>query len=54
VALFGGMGPVIMASLGGIALIGELAPGYYLTLVCIVSLAALVTIRRTSAASQTA
>jgi MHS family proline/betaine transporter-like MFS transporter len=54
VTLFGGMGPVIMASLGGIALIGELAPGYYLTLVCIVSLLALVTIRRTSAASQMA
>jgi MFS transporter, MHS family, proline/betaine transporter len=54
VTLFGGMGPVIMAWLGGIALVGELAPGYYLTLVCIVSLLALVTIRRTSAASQTA
>lgn len=49
VTLFGGMGPVIMASLGGIAFIGDLAPGYYLTLVCVVSLAALTTIRRTSA-----
>jgi MHS family proline/betaine transporter-like MFS transporter len=51
VTLFGGMGPVIMASLGGIAFIGDLAPGYYLTLVCIVSLVALVTIRRTAASS---
>jgi MHS family proline/betaine transporter-like MFS transporter len=51
VTLFGGMGPVIMAWLGGIALIGDLAPGYYLTLVCIVSLVTLITIRRTSAAS---
>ena len=51
VTLFGGMGPVIMASLGGIAFIGDLAPGYYLTLVCAVSLFALVVIRKTSAAS---
>ena len=51
VTLFGGMGPVIMAWLGGIALIGDLAPGYYLTLVCVVSLMTLITIRRTSAAS---
>jgi len=51
VTLFGGMGPVIMTWLGGIALIGDLAPGYYLTLVCIVSLLALITIRRTSADS---
>jgi MFS transporter, MHS family, proline/betaine transporter len=51
VTLFGGMGPVIMAWLGGIALIGNLAPGYYLTLVCIVSLVTLITIRTTSAAS---
>jgi MHS family proline/betaine transporter-like MFS transporter len=48
VTLFGGMGPVIMTWLGGIALIGDLAPGYYLTLVCVVSLCALITIRRTS------
>jgi MHS family proline/betaine transporter-like MFS transporter len=52
VTLFGGMGPVIMASLGGIALIGDLAPGYYLTLVCLLSLVTLITIRRTSAAPQ--
>ena len=51
VTLFGGMGPIIMASLGGIAFIGDLAPGYYLTLVCAVSLFALVVIRKTSAAS---
>jgi MHS family proline/betaine transporter-like MFS transporter len=50
VTLFGGMGPVIMASLGGIVIIGDLAPGYYLTLVCLLSLGTLITIRRTSAA----
>jgi MHS family proline/betaine transporter-like MFS transporter len=49
VMLFGGMGPVIMASLGGIAVIGDLAPGYYLTFVCVVSLYALIEIRRTAA-----
>jgi MHS family proline/betaine transporter-like MFS transporter len=54
VTLFGGMGPVIMSSLGTIAIIGDLAPGYYLTLVCVVSLYALLVIRRTSATSQTA
>ena len=52
VTLFGGMGPVIMASLGGFAFIGDLAPGYYLTLVCLLSLVTLITIRRTSAAPQ--
>ncbi|QPF85861.1 MFS transporter [Bradyrhizobium genosp. L] len=46
VTVFGGMGPVIMTWLGGFAAIGELAPGYYLTAVCILSLWALVTIRR--------
>ena len=51
VTLFGGMGPVIMTWLGGIAIIGDLAPGYYLTLVCVLSLGTLITIRRTSAAS---
>jgi MHS family proline/betaine transporter-like MFS transporter len=50
VTVFGGMGPVIMTWLGGFAFIGDLAPGYYLTSVGILSLAALVTIRRTSAA----
>ncbi|WP_245321861.1 MFS transporter [Bradyrhizobium sp. LTSPM299] len=46
VTLFGGMGPAIMTWMGGFVLIGELAPGYYLTAVGILSLAALVTIRR--------
>jgi MFS transporter, MHS family, proline/betaine transporter len=46
VTVFGGMGPAIMTWLGGFALIGELAPGYYLTVVCILSLYALLTIRR--------
>jgi MHS family proline/betaine transporter-like MFS transporter len=51
VMLFGGMGPVIMTWLGGIAFIGDLSPAYYLTFVGIVSLSALITIRRTSADS---
>jgi MHS family proline/betaine transporter-like MFS transporter len=46
--VFGGMGPVTMAWLGGFAVIGDLAPGYYLTLICVLSLAALITIRRTA------
>jgi MHS family proline/betaine transporter-like MFS transporter len=50
VTIFGGMGPAIMTSLGTIAFIGDLAPGYYLTLVCILSLAALITIRKTGTA----
>jgi MHS family proline/betaine transporter-like MFS transporter len=49
VTVFGGMGPVTMAWLGGFALIGELSPAYYLTVVCILSFWALITIRRTSA-----
>jgi len=49
VMVFGGMGPVTMAWLGGFAVIGDLAPGYYLTLICVLSLAALITIRRTGA-----
>jgi MFS transporter, MHS family, proline/betaine transporter len=49
VTAFGGMGPAIMTWLGSFALIGELAPGYYLTTVCLLSLAALITIRRTAA-----
>jgi MHS family proline/betaine transporter-like MFS transporter len=49
VTMFGGMGPAIMTWLGGFALIGDLAPGYYLTVVCVLSLWALMTIRRTSA-----
>jgi MHS family proline/betaine transporter-like MFS transporter len=54
VALFGGMGPVIMTWLGSIAFVGELSPAYYLTFVGLLSLSALVTIRRTKAASHTA
>jgi MHS family proline/betaine transporter-like MFS transporter len=50
VTLFGGMGPAIMTWLGSFAVIGELAPGYYLTLVCLLSLAALITIRRAALA----
>jgi MHS family proline/betaine transporter-like MFS transporter len=50
VTLFGGMGPAIMTWLGGFALIGDLAPGYYLTLVAILSLGTLTTIHATSAA----
>ena len=49
VTAFGGMGPAIMTWLGSFALIGELAPGYYLTVVCVLSLTALITIRRTAA-----
>ena len=49
VTAFGGMGPAIMTWLGSFALIGDLAPGYYLTVVCVLSLLALVTIRRTAA-----
>ena len=49
VTLFGGMGPVTMTWLGGFALIGDLAPGYYLTLVAVLSLGTLLTIHATSA-----
>jgi MFS transporter, MHS family, proline/betaine transporter len=52
VTLFGGMGPVIMTSLGGIAFIGDLAPGYYLTVVCLLSLYALVVIRKITAGAR--
>jgi MHS family proline/betaine transporter-like MFS transporter len=38
------MGPVTMTWLGGFALIGDLAPGYYLTAVAILSLGTLLTI----------
>jgi MHS family proline/betaine transporter-like MFS transporter len=54
VAVFGGMGPAIMTWLGGFALLGDLAPGYYLTVVCLLSLSALITIRATSANSYAA
>ena len=46
VTLFGGMGPATMTWLGGFALIGALAPGYYLTAVATLSLATLLTIHR--------
>jgi len=49
VTVFGGMGPAFMTWLGGFASIGDLAPGYYLTVVCVLSLWALVTIRTMSA-----
>ena len=49
VTIFGGMGPATMTWLGGFPAIGDLAPGYYLTGVAILSLCALITIRRTSA-----
>jgi MHS family proline/betaine transporter-like MFS transporter len=52
VTLFGGMGPATMTWLGGFALIGNLAPGYYLTAVAILSLGTLLTIHATSAASR--
>lgn len=52
VTLFGGMGPVTVTWLGGFALIGDLAPGYYLTAVGIFSLGTLLTIHATSAASR--
>jgi MFS transporter, MHS family, proline/betaine transporter len=54
VTLFGGMGPVIVTWLGTIAFIGHLSPAYYLTFVGLLSLSALLTIRRTKAASHTA
>jgi len=54
VTLFGGMGPAIMTWMGTFAVFGDLAPGYFLTFSAVVSLCALVTIRRTSADSFTA
>jgi MFS transporter, MHS family, proline/betaine transporter len=49
VMTFGGMGPVVMTWLGSIPLVGDLAPGYYLTLISVISLFALIVIRRTGA-----
>jgi MHS family proline/betaine transporter-like MFS transporter len=46
VTAFGGSGPAIATWLGSFAVIGDLAPGYYLTAVCLFSLWALTTIRR--------
>jgi MHS family proline/betaine transporter-like MFS transporter len=54
VTIFGGMGPVIMTWLGAIAFIGDLSPAWYLTVVGLISLSALITIRRTSADKQEA
>jgi MFS transporter, MHS family, proline/betaine transporter len=51
VTVFGGMGPVTMTWLGTIGFIGDLSPAWYLTLVGFLSLAALITIRRTAADS---
>ena len=49
VTIFGGMGPAIMTALGTIAFIGDMAPGYYLSLVAVLSLASLFTIRKLGA-----
>jgi MHS family proline/betaine transporter-like MFS transporter len=49
VTAFGGSGPAIVTWLGSFALFGDLAPGYYLTAVCLFSLWALIKIHRTSA-----
>ena len=49
VTVFGGMGPAIMTWMGSFALIGDLAPGYYLTVIAALSLCALITIRKTAA-----
>jgi MHS family proline/betaine transporter-like MFS transporter len=49
VTAFGGSGPAIVTWLGSFALIGDLAPGYYLTAVCLFSLWSLITIHWTSA-----
>jgi MFS transporter, MHS family, proline/betaine transporter len=49
VMIFGGMGPAIMTALGTIAFFGDMAPGYYLSLVAVLSLASLFTIRRLGA-----
>jgi MHS family proline/betaine transporter-like MFS transporter len=46
------MGPVFMTWLGTIAFIGNLSPAWYLTFVGMISLSALITIRRTAADAQ--
>jgi MFS transporter, MHS family, proline/betaine transporter len=51
VTIFGGMGPAIMTGLGTIAVIGDMAPGYYLSCVAVLSLVSLFTIRKTGAAA---
>jgi MFS transporter, MHS family, proline/betaine transporter len=47
--IFGGMGQAIMTALGTIAFFGDMAPGYYLSLVAVLRLASLFTIRRLGA-----
>jgi MHS family proline/betaine transporter-like MFS transporter len=54
VTVFGGMGPVTMTWLGTFAFIGDMSPAWYLTVVGLLSLSALITIRRTSADSHRA
>jgi MHS family proline/betaine transporter-like MFS transporter len=49
VTAFGGSGPAIVTWLGTFAAIGDLAPGYFLTVVCLFSLWALITTRVTGA-----
>jgi MFS transporter, MHS family, proline/betaine transporter len=49
VMIFGGMGPAIMTALGTIAFVGDMAPGYYLSLVALLSLGSLFTIRKLGA-----
>lgn len=49
VTLFGGMGPAIMTALGTVTFIGDMAPGYYLSLIAVLSLASLFTIRKLGA-----
>ncbi|WP_315764650.1 MULTISPECIES: MFS transporter [unclassified Bradyrhizobium] len=49
VTIFGGMGPAIMTALGTVAFIGDMAPGYYLSLIALLSLASLFTIRKLGA-----
>ncbi|MBV8925524.1 MAG: MFS transporter [Bradyrhizobium sp.] len=49
VTAFGGSAPAIVTWLGTFAAIGDLAPGYFLTAVCLFSLWALITARLTSA-----
>jgi MFS transporter, MHS family, proline/betaine transporter len=46
VMIFGGVGPAIMTALGTVAFVGDMAPGYYLSLVAVLSLVSLFTIRR--------
>jgi MHS family proline/betaine transporter-like MFS transporter len=49
VTAFGGSGPAIVTWLGTFAAVGDLAPGYFLTAVCLFSLWALITTHVTAA-----